>query len=350
MNPRDTPKAFFHIGYPKTATTAIQGSLFYNEAILAEHGLVYPKQGIALPEYGHHNLLWSLAWEGQDCRRFRPEFGGVDAVVAAVTRSPHSCVLSSEAMAGFLRRYRGAAIDWLRLLASRLDREPVVIVVARREDLRLESAYLQSLHQWAAGINEKRPRAYSEALNWITGSARRILDPLPLVLDSGIETIVLDYSKTIVHDFFSVLGVAADDLDCGTGVDNVRRGRQYYGAIHLLANDSGWEQHAGRLRLAYPEFARRFADDGAPFRFFSLGAVRDLERSLQPVYREIASRYGICLSGLDGGWEQDWLARPFLLEEPFTAAQVSWIDERFGIDLEGARAREMRNVQTGGWE
>ena len=344
------PKLYFHIGYPKTASTAIQGILFYNEAILAEHGLFYPKQGIALPEHGHHNLLWSLGWEGQDCSRFRPELGGVDAVAAALARSPHAGVLSSEAMAGFLRRYREQAIDWFRQLASRADRDPLVIVVARREDVRLESAYLQSLHQWAVGIHDKRPRPYAQALNWILDSAPSILDPLLFALDSGIETRVLDYAETIVPDFFSVLGVAADALDRTTGIENSRKGRHYYAAIHLLGNHADWEQHGQRLRLEYPQFARRFGGGGEPFRFFSLGAVRDLERSLRAAYREIASRHGIRLRGMEEGWEHDWQARPFMLADPFTADQVGWVQERFGVDLEQARETAVREFHSSGFE
>ncbi|RJQ68728.1 MAG: hypothetical protein C4519_22810 [Desulfobacteraceae bacterium] len=51
-------KLFLHIGYPKTATTAIQDNLIINQGLLLENGILYPNSGLHIK--AHHQIPWIM--------------------------------------------------------------------------------------------------------------------------------------------------------------------------------------------------------------------------------------------------------------------------------------------------
>ena len=52
-------KIFIHVGMPKTGTTAIQSTLNKNEAMLSQHGVIYPKSGRSSNAAHHHAFFLS---------------------------------------------------------------------------------------------------------------------------------------------------------------------------------------------------------------------------------------------------------------------------------------------------
>jgi hypothetical protein len=100
---------------------------------LGRKGFLYPTTGRP-PEAptGHHNLAWELAGD----RRFRPEHGTVDAVVAEIASAPDehvllssegfSCAVHHHSFATFVQRLQSAGLQ-VSLLTYLRDQEDYAI-------------------------------------------------------------------------------------------------------------------------------------------------------------------------------------------------------------------------------
>ena len=131
-------KVVLHIGTHKTATTTIQDTFFKNSALLAKHGIVYPRQGKAA---GHHGLAHD--WGDMPAIYKLPE-GSREALrnlAKTYAKSDRTLFLSSEE---FSRADPKAAMDFaeIRALLSDFDEIEVVCVVRHQWQF-IQSVYLE---------------------------------------------------------------------------------------------------------------------------------------------------------------------------------------------------------------
>ncbi|KIC47778.1 hypothetical protein [Tateyamaria sp. ANG-S1] len=195
-------KVILHIGTHKTATTTIQDTFHANAALLAEHGVIYPK----LTRFsGHHGLVsdWNKLPEIYHIE------GGSRAALAHLNAkyadTEHTVFLSSEE---FSRGDPNAAVDFteVRALLSGFDEIEVVCV------LRAQWQFLQSIYMERSKVSSppRPPYFVQQALdnNLVEGlwtDYNRILDVLLKTFDAS-EITLLDYG-TAVQEKGGILGV-----------------------------------------------------------------------------------------------------------------------------------------------
>ncbi|SPF81810.1 hypothetical protein [Pseudoprimorskyibacter insulae] len=129
-------KVILHIGTHKTATTTLQDMLWENSALLAEHGVVYPRLN---KHTGHHGLV--LNWDGRPKVYELPKgsMGTLEELAAAHAEGNQTLLLSSEE---FSRNRSLSEMDKIRDALSAFD-EIEVICVLRTQWQFLQSVYLE---------------------------------------------------------------------------------------------------------------------------------------------------------------------------------------------------------------
>ncbi|MBE2278277.1 MAG: hypothetical protein IAE87_18505 [Rhodobacteraceae bacterium] len=131
-------KVVLHIGTHKTATTTIQDMFAHNAALLAEHGVIYPRLGRAA---GHHGLV-------ADWNRWLQGYAVPGGSLARLTQlaSEHAggeatVFLSSEE---FSRAQPGARVDFAAVRAALAAFDEIEIVCVLREQWQfIQSIYLE---------------------------------------------------------------------------------------------------------------------------------------------------------------------------------------------------------------
>lgn len=136
-------RIFLHIGTHKTATTTIQKGCVENRMELQSAGWFYPATGMYM--VGQHNIAWEMAagheqpWNHINFWvRFRPEWGGIDALKEEIDASPvENIILSSE-------DFDGLTSERIQLLGEKLSSYTVEVIVYLREQASLlQSAWAQ---------------------------------------------------------------------------------------------------------------------------------------------------------------------------------------------------------------
>ncbi|MCD6476478.1 MAG: hypothetical protein J7K85_09515 [Anaerolineaceae bacterium] len=136
-------RIFLHIGTHKTATTTIQKGCVENSTALRNAGWLYPATGMFM--VGQHNIAWEMASRHEQpwnyinyWVRFRPEWGGVDALKEEIdASSAENVILSSE-------DFDGLRTERIQLLAEKLSSYTVEVIVYLREQTSLlQSAWAQ---------------------------------------------------------------------------------------------------------------------------------------------------------------------------------------------------------------
>lgn len=213
-------KCFIHAGTHKTGTTSLQIVSNQRRQALRRHNYLYPSTGRP-PEgpHGHHNLAWEIS---QD-RRFRPEYGTLDDLVAVIDDEPQHVILSSEDFeCSVFHEDRFA--EFLEHLRSR-DLDITFIVY-----LRNQVDYAQSLYQTMVTLG--LPCTFAEFVGAIVDEGRFCWQEwiFPFCyqdfltrLESfdGTSLIVRSYDNppqhSLIADYFSILGLTPEALDIDSG-------------------------------------------------------------------------------------------------------------------------------------
>lgn len=132
-------KVVIHIGTHKTATTSIQNVFWNSHAVLAQHGLVYPRTSEKIP--GHHGLVFY--WEHIPDRYKIPQGGraGLKQIAEKYADQDTTVFLSSEEFSRVGVNSENHFIE-LRELLRDFD-EIEVICVLRTQWQFLQSAYME---------------------------------------------------------------------------------------------------------------------------------------------------------------------------------------------------------------
>lgn len=214
--PTGPSRVVLHIGTHKTATTTIQDTFWENSALLAEHGVIYPRLGRVT---GHHGLAYD--WANLP-PIYKPEEGSRAALSALAEEYAHRPVtvfLSSEELS---RGDPKGAVDFkeVRALLSAFD-EIEVICTLRPQWEFVQSVYLEvSKHR-----NPPRPPALIEAavergmIEGLWVDYLHLLDRLESVF-APEEITLLDFA-TIRRAEGGVLGTFLRHLDVDLSVDDL---------------------------------------------------------------------------------------------------------------------------------
>ena len=131
-------KIFLHIGLHKTGSSSLQAFLYKNADKLRDYGYLYPKMGIPFKGEAHHNLAWLLK---NETHRADFNFGTWSEFHKEIeTTNLDNIIISSEDFEPGKR-----IIDSLKLELKFY--EVKIIAYIRRQDLRLESQYIQHIKQ-----------------------------------------------------------------------------------------------------------------------------------------------------------------------------------------------------------
>ena len=197
---------FLHVGLQKTGTTTIQTFLTQNQALLAEHGWVYPdptKVRIGLDGHNHGHLALCLTgyWRDAGYQLSRKEAWG--ELRDLYFESDGHLLISTEALS------TPQIVPHVRFIKKMLRGiEVKVIIYLRRQDIFVQSVYKERLKG-----NEGREfqRAYEE------GDYRRLLD-FDAILDHwqryiGKENIIVRVFERgqlvkgdVLEDFLHTIG------------------------------------------------------------------------------------------------------------------------------------------------
>lgn len=137
-------RCYLHIGLTKTGTTAIQKFMYKNrDRLLNKFKIWYPDAGlqivvdIPLHHFMAHSLLKGSSTFEECIHQLRQEIN---------YKRPEVVVISSEA---FMQLESEDSFNKLRYSFNSLFGEVYIIVYLRRQDLWIESAYLQQIKDWS---------------------------------------------------------------------------------------------------------------------------------------------------------------------------------------------------------
>jgi hypothetical protein len=133
-------RLYIHCGLHKTGTTALQFFLRNNTERLRTAGVLYPNAGcLDLVGSGHHNIAWQMARD----RRFKKEYGDVEALLKEIGNFGGDILLSSEDFESSLDK--PGSFTALVRIANSTQRELVLIIYIRNQIFYLESLYCEML-------------------------------------------------------------------------------------------------------------------------------------------------------------------------------------------------------------
>ncbi len=219
-------KLFLHIGPLKTGSTTIQSFLSYNIENLRNYGYLYPQTGrppkkSPFQHSAQHNLSWLII----KSKKANPAFGTWKEAHKEIENSNlDNIIISSEF-------FEFANTKQIGILKSKLESYEVkILIYVRRQDLRLESLYTQSVKHGVCG---------TDILSFIERRKERsdyykLIEPWKQAF--GINNIIVrPLEKTqipnIYHDILKVIGIT--DYKHFSQVDskNIKPGRK---ALEIL--------------------------------------------------------------------------------------------------------------------
>ena len=230
-----------HCGLHKTGTTALQSALSSASRLLRSHGILYPRSGTPEGTVAQHNLAWEMTRD----RRFAPEHGGVDALLAEIGAFEGRVVLSSEDFEGALLR----PALWRGLLeqTSRAGYAPTLVVYLREPVAYLESLYVEILKHGYGGEYLLAAHAVLEHgvltfADWVfCFDYPRIVRALRSL--DGVATIFRDYGNLVggdvLVDFSHVLGIAPSIL-AAVDPEHANARDDIATSLALFARNRGW--------------------------------------------------------------------------------------------------------------
>ncbi|MEM8693494.1 MAG: hypothetical protein AAGG57_16620 [Pseudomonadota bacterium] len=202
-------KVIFHIGTHKTASTTIQDTFWWNNALLEEHGLAYPRLSHVT---GHHGLLFDWFPLAPAYRYDCSSRDMFQSLAEKYVETDKTLFLSSEE---FSRGTPERQIDFSEVRALFKDFESVEIICLLRPQWQLlQSIYLEISKK--SGRIERPPKVVEQALStglfhglWIDYT--RLLDQL-LKAFSPEEITFVDFASATKSDG-GILGWLLRHLD-----------------------------------------------------------------------------------------------------------------------------------------
>jgi hypothetical protein len=136
-------KVILHIGTHKTATTTIQDMFWTNAALLAEHGVIYPRFNKIT---GHHGLVYDWGTLPEVYKLPQGSRGALAEIARDYAKGDHTVFLSSEE---FSRGHATGAVDFaeLREILKDFDQIEVVCVLRTQWEF-MQSVYLELSKKW----------------------------------------------------------------------------------------------------------------------------------------------------------------------------------------------------------
>ncbi len=276
-------RIIIHIGTHKTGSTTIQNGCCDNRERLRANGWLFPVTGMYL--FGQHNIAWEMAsghvqpwnWIGEWVR-YRPEWGGMDRLLAEIeTAGVETVILSSE-------DFDGLQTERIQRLHERLAEFEIDIVVYLREQASLlQSAWTQFVRSgfvtmpFPAFVDDMLA-APAEQQRYF-GAYDRFLQPWRAVF--GAEHVQVHFlsrdlfNDNIFYDFLRTCRVenvegyqVPDDQNVSPGlksltlicllnksVDSMEKRSQVARLVQEFANQQGWND--AKLNLISEEIYRK---------------------------------------------------------------------------------------------
>lgn len=286
-------RIIIHIGTHKTGSTTIQKGCCDNRERLRDNGWLYPVTGMYI--FGQHNIAWEMAsghaqpWNRiGEWVRYRPEWGGMDRLLAEIDASSmNKIILSSE-------DFDGLQTDRIQLLRERLaDFEIYIVVYLREQASLLQSAWTQFVR--SGFVNKPFPAFVDEMLAAQWGQQRyfgaydRFLIPWREVFGAAhvrVRFLSRDlFQDNIFYDFLRTCGLESVDayqvpedqnvspglkslmLTCllNQGIDTMEKRSQVARLVQEVAYQHGWNDQ--KLNLVSEDIYRKvhahFAESNA---------------------------------------------------------------------------------------
>jgi hypothetical protein len=293
---------YIHAGLHKTGTSALQLALYQNQNDLLEQGFYYPKIGIPPKYHGHHNIAWQFSRD----RRFRPEFGDMNSLLAEIGRAKtNTVILSSEDFeSSLLRPHRMQKISSCFLK----NQIKVCFVIY----LRSQIDYIQSLYfellKWGYGdefhafmrrasmLNRVEYKEWEFIFNY--AELRKSLQSI-----ADIEVIFRDYDdligKNTVSDFCNVVGIDCQKPSFIENTDKINERLISSSLLKLFIRN-----RLGALpgsvvgvvdELFVDEFGPLVLSTGAQKRFQRLSEETALDRNKIAIHRQAGVSSGLMI-------------------------------------------------------
>jgi len=205
-------KLILHIGLSKTGTSAIQNFLWFNRnEFYSNYSILYPETGIfgGGGIYAHYKLAWSIYKpEEVNINDIKPIDYLADSLYKEIENyNPKIVILSSEA---FMHYKENTYIKKLMDLLKEITSDVSVVVYFRRQDLWVESSYLQVIKTGQIKVTPFKDSVNhaKNFLNWLLkydeflSRWKVYANIIPRIYDKKL----FPYGNVIL-DFLSILGI-----------------------------------------------------------------------------------------------------------------------------------------------
>jgi len=276
-------KAFLHIGYPKTGTTALQAFFHQNAKVLLNQGILYPEVGklwhaqhelAGLFQYDDKRLYWL---------KTNPQKPYLELLEKEVQSSKCSTlILSSEAFT-----FTDMHLDLKKFLNACGFQDIKIICFLRRQDLWVESAFTQV---YKAGLYDFNFNSFVNSgwsMNYI--GSLKAWDHVFGKENLYIETLDSEMGHTdVVPVMASIIGVEELAAKFPNGIYNASLVPDALHYSHLVHKRNGGEL-LGWLLEILEDYSKR--QNIGKFVFMSDVARKNFLRKFNPLNRQLARKY-----------------------------------------------------------
>lgn len=281
---RDQKNVFFHIGLHKTGSTTLQAFLHQNKSVLASHGYLYPETGIPDGFHCHHNLAWLFGQKN----RAQKKFGTWEKLREEIESiNLKNVIITSEDFESNNKNFVENIARELNLYSTK------IVVYLRRQDLRLESQYTQSIKtgMYANDILsfydlKKQQLNYYELLKtWekVFGINNLIIRPLEK-----------KQIPNICHDFLEIIGIKQNDKFTTIKNHNVRPGRKTLEVLKLLNKINIDQKDKNKKKKDLRDiinFTKKHWEDNYEYRLLFHSDAAKILNNFQECNEKIAKEY-----------------------------------------------------------
>lgn len=325
-----------HIGTMKTGTSTIQRFLSQNRDLLMQQGISYPGERDA-----HHNI----AREIHIPLEYRKDLFGVSDLIRAARRYPAQTILiSAEGLALFSAE---EVMEFIKRISKRVKVEIRVVVYLRRQDLWLQSCWLEELKtgfhnlSFVDWIRENDYRAYRTDYKALLNRWSRVVGKENITV-RVFETSQM-INSSLLSDFCSTCGIVVSEEFNVPGKINVSLDVMSLSVCKFIVENLGCttaprESHVTfRTNMAVARYAA-MKDWGSRFPRYN-----GLDYTL---YREIRDRF----TEENRNVAREYLERDTLFLEPFEEKELTGlipVSEMDPAELLGLLTFILKNKRPG---